>query len=174
MKSFVTDLTVFWKAYNIQLIISAGILITYLIIKSVTLRFVKAHSQKFEINPIRLRYTIKLINILLIIVFVAVLGVVWEVSIQGLSVYFASILTVVGVALFAHWSMLSNITASLILFFSVPYRIGNTIKIIDGDNSVEGVITDISLYYTQIRNEEGELFAYPNNLMLQKPIKQVK
>ena len=97
-----------------------------------------------------------------------------EVSFQGLSLYFASIFTVIGVALFATWSVLSNLTASVILFFFFPYRIGRKVKIIDGDNSIEGQIVDITLFHIKVETEDDRIVAYPNNLAIQKPIMQSK
>ena len=112
----------------------------------------------------------KLTNIMMLALSISILGAVWEISIRGISLYFASILTVLGVALFATWSVLSNLTCSIFLFFFFPYRIGQKVKIIDGDNSLEGVILDINLFYIKIETDEGNIVAYPNNLAIQKPI----
>ena len=94
---------------------------------------------------------------------------VWNVSFKGLSIYFASIFTVIGVAFFAQWSILSNVTASIILFFNYSYKIGNKIKVIDGENSVTGTVMDIDLFQLRIKVESGEIVSYPNNLIIQKP-----
>jgi MscS family membrane protein len=76
----------------------------------------------------------------------------------------------VGVGLFANWSMLSNITASIIIFFFYPYKVGESIKIIDGENSVEGTVMDITLFNIEIKTAEGRTVTYPNNLAIQKPM----
>lgn len=112
----------------------------------------------------------KLVNVLMSCLSVTVLGAIWEISIQGLSLYFASILTVIGVALFATWSVLSNLTSSIFLFFFFPYRIGQKVRIIDSENSVEGIILDINLFYIKIEIEDGNIVAYPNNLAIQRPM----
>jgi small-conductance mechanosensitive channel len=87
-------------------------------------------------------------------------------SFKGLSISFASIFTVIGVAFFAQWSILSNITASVLLFFNFSYKVGNKIKIMDGDNSVTGEVANVTLFTFQIKNESGELVNYPNNLFI--------
>lgn len=81
-----------------------------------------------------------------------------------------STFAVVGVALFASWSILSNVTASFILYFSFPYKIGDLIRIHDKDLPVTAVIEDIKGFYTVLRTADGELITYPNNLLLQKGV----
>ena len=78
--------------------------------------------------------------------------------------------TVIGVAFFAQWSILSNITAGIIVFFSSPFRIGDTIKILDKDYPIEAKIIDIKSFYTLLKTTEGEQISLPNNLLLQKGI----
>ena len=154
----------------IQVILTLGLVLVFLIARRILGKLVKTHSDKYQILLTREVYIRKLIYSVLFLVFVITVGVVWEVSFQGLSVYFASIFAVVGVALFAHWSILSNLTASVILFFFFPYKIGNKIKIVDGDNSVEGEIIDISLFYIKVKSGENTIYSYPNNLAIQKPM----
>ncbi|KZN61983.1 hypothetical protein N473_20790 [Pseudoalteromonas luteoviolacea CPMOR-1] len=103
------------------------------------------------------------------IVVAAVLLVVWGVDISGMMLVSTSILTVTGVALFANWSVLSNITAYFVLLFHSAYRRGNFIRVIDGDNYIEGYIADIGVFNTQFITEDREVVIYPNNLLLGRP-----
>jgi small-conductance mechanosensitive channel len=99
---------------------------------------------------------------------------IWGVQPQNLWVAFSSIFAVLGVALFAQWSILSNITSGIILFFSAPYRIGDVIKIHDKDYPIEAEIIDIKGFHTYLKTEEGESIVYPNNLLLQKGISVIE
>lgn len=121
-------------------------------------------------NQVEKRYVRKFTKYLLSIITLIILGAVWEITLSGLSFYFASALTLLGVALFANWSILSNVTASIILFFIFPHNIGNRVRIVDGDNSVEGEILDIGSFYVLLDIENGETAIYPNNLLMQKPV----
>lgn len=170
---FIQDLKQFNEDHYIQLLITIVLILSYLISGAVMRKVIKRHAATHSIDRSRVLYTRKLTDRSLAFFMFILIALVWEVSFQGLSIYFASILTVVGVAFFAHWSLLSNVTASLILFFSMPYRIGSKIKVLDGDNSVEGIIVNISLFYIQIENDSKEVFSYPNNLILQKPVKRL-
>jgi small-conductance mechanosensitive channel len=77
---------------------------------------------------------------------------------------------VIGVALFAQWSILSNITASVVIFFGFPYRVGDRIKVTDADFDISGTLEEISLFHVLIRTDGQNLITYPNNLILQKPV----
>jgi small-conductance mechanosensitive channel len=85
-------------------------------------------------------------------------------------VFVTSVITILGIAFFAQWSIISNITASLILFFNHPLRIGEEIEILDKEISVKGKLEDISFFFMHIRTVNGELVTVPNNLALQKII----
>lgn len=166
MKSLITSI----DQHIIQWSLTLGLLFLLIVSRSIILRIVKRHGLKNDVDKSRSVYIKKLINIGLTVLFATLIGSIWEISVQGLSLYFASIFTVVGVALFATWSVLSNMTASLVLFFFFPYRIGDKIRIIDGDNSVEGEISDITLFYVEIKGENDRIYTYPNNLAIQKAI----
>lgn len=86
-----------------------------------------------------------------------------------LTVFLSSVFAVIGIALFAQWSILSNITASLIIFFAFPYRVGDRIKVVDKDDDISGIVEEISLFHVIIRRE-GDLITYPNTLILQKAV----
>jgi small-conductance mechanosensitive channel len=107
-----------------------------------------------------------LLSILAIIGFV----LIWGVDKKAIFLTVSSITTVVGVAMFATWSILSNITAGVILFFFFPFRIGDTIKIHDKDFPIEAEIDDINAFHVFLITAEGEKITYPNNLLLQKGI----
>lgn len=100
---------------------------------------------------------------------VAALLIVWGIDFSGLLILSTSLLTLTGVALFANWSILSNVTAYFILLFNVTYRRGNFVRIIDGDNYVEGYIADIGVFSTKLITEDREAVIYPNNLILGRP-----
>lgn len=154
---------------HLQALLTAVILLTFAVIRILLMSLVKRHAKNLNVVLSREIYIKKLVSWSLLLVFLSVIGMVWEISLQGLSLYFASIFTVVGVGLFANWSILSNMTASVILFFFFPYRIGQQIKIVDGDNSIEGEIIDITLFYIKIMVDK-KVCSYPNNLAISKPI----
>jgi small-conductance mechanosensitive channel len=144
--------------------------LVFFILRDFLKRLIKVRGQKQKIADDRVLYMRKLFNVLLTVLLILVLGGVWEISLHGISLYFVSIFTVLGVSLFATWSVLSNLTSSVLIFFFFPYRIGQKIRIMDGDDSVEGKILDINLFYIRIISEDNKIIAYPNSLAIQKPL----
>src|SRR5210317_1334836 len=125
-----------------------------------------------DLNDVRTRLIIKYVAIGHVLLMVAALLLIWGVNFRELGLIISSVFAVIGVALFASWSILSNVTAGVILFFSFPYKIGDRIRIWDkefeGDS--EFVIEDIRAYHVHLRKDNGELITYPNNLFLQKAV----
>lgn len=117
----------------------------------------------------RTKYISKTINIALTVFFLIVLIMLLGIEYSQLSVFLSSIFAVIGVALFAQWSILSNITASLIIFFAFPYRVGDAVQIVDKDGDLSGTIEEISLFHVLIKRD-NDLITYPNSLILQKAV----
>ena len=105
----------------------------------------KAEARIFQI--------IQVINILINFVCVVALAIIWGVQPQNMLVAVSSIFAVIGVALFAQWSILSNITAGIIL---------------DKDTPIEATIENVLTFHTYLRTMDGEQIIIPNSLFLQK------
>ncbi len=118
----------------------------------------------------RVKYLSKTGKIALFVILVFVVCLILGLGYGEVSLFLSSAFAVIGVALFAQWSILSNITASVVIFFGFPYRVGDTIKVTDADFDLSGTVEEISLFHVLIRNPQGNLITYPNNLILQKPV----
>ncbi|NDV93842.1 mechanosensitive ion channel family protein [Dysgonomonas sp. 521] len=116
----------------------------------------------------RTLHVIQIINILINFTCIITLTIIWGVRPQNMLVALSSIFAVIGVAMFAQWSMLSNITAGIIIFFSTPFRIGDRIHILDKDTPIDAIIENILTFHTYLRTSEGEQIIIPNSLFLQK------
>ena len=79
------------------------------------------------------------------------------------------LIALLGVSLFASWSILSNVTAFCVLVFHEPYKRGNFIRVIAGDNYLEGYISEINLFNTKLITEEKEVIVYPNIQLMSNP-----
>lgn len=86
------------------------------------------------------------------------------------SLFLSSAFAVIGIAFFAQWSILINITASVVIFFGFPYRVGDLIKVTDPDFDLSGTLEEIGLFHVLIRSPEGNVITYPNSLILQKSV----
>ena len=159
---------------NQNIIFTVILIVVTLIILSGSKYFLRKIGNSKKVSQRRIYYVAKSISILIILISMFFLALIWSVSLSGLLVFASSIFAVIGVALFAQWSILSNLTSSIIIFFSFPSRIGDYIKILDGDNSVEGKIIEIELFHIRILDHDDNIVIYPNNLFMQKPIIKLK
>jgi small-conductance mechanosensitive channel len=154
-----------------QELFATGIVITLIIfLRLLVFRLVKRFARSSQIIEHRSNLVIKYINLLINILATIALIIIWGVKKDDIFLTISSITTVVGVALFAQWSILSNITSGVILFFFFPFRIGDTIKIHDKDFPIQGEIEDINAFHINLKTSTGEKITYPNNLLLQKGI----
>lgn len=160
----------FFEYYLKEEISTAILLLAVIFTRKVVSKLVKRYATASQIIEKRTNLVIKYINILITILASITLILIWGVQTKDIFVTLSSIATVIGVAMFAQWSILSNITSGIILFFSFPFKIGDVILIHDKDYLVEGEIEDIGAFHVTIRSKEGEIVIYPNNLFFQKGI----
>jgi small-conductance mechanosensitive channel len=114
----------------------------------------------------------KIINLTNLLVGLIIILIIWGVDQSELAVFIGSLLTVLGIALFAQWSILSNITSSIIIFFNHPVKLDDTITIIDKDYETEGRVSDIGVFFIILKTKEGEQITIPSNVFIQKMIKK--
>lgn len=154
-----------------------GTLITIALITSLKLITKKlVYKYKHITNRLeaRISQVIRIFNIFYNLAGIIVLTVVWGVDTRNLFVALSSIFAVIGVALFAQWSILSNITAGIIIYFSAPFKIGDYIRILDKDMPIEAKVEAIFTFYTHLKTQDGGTHIYPNALLLQKAISVIE
>lgn len=145
-------------------------LVVFLLLRYITHNLIKRYATAAHLSGYRTNLVNKYLDIFMIIIVFVVVYAIWGVDSKNLFAVFSTTFTVIGVALFAQWSILSNITSGIILFFTFPFRIGDVIKIHDKDFPIEARIEDIKAFHTILKTSDNELITYPNNLLLQKSV----
>lgn len=156
--------------FTFQVIVTLITLAVYYPCKKLIAILINKFSTKEQRRARRVKTVVRLFNLLLAVVLIIILLTIWGVKPDAVMIALTSVFTVIGVAMFAQWSLLSNITAGILLFFSFPFRIGDDIKIQDKDFPVEGKIVDIKAFCTILLSTDKERISYPNSLLLQKGI----
>lgn len=167
----------FLSNYKNEIVLTLVVLVLLLVLKFIFTKAAKKVAKLGDFNPVRTNLIVKYISIALTIVTFAACTLIWGVNYKDLGVLLSSIFAVIGVALFAQWSILSNLTAGVILFFSFPFKIGNSVKILDKElldaETPQGeifVIEDIKAFHLHLKKANGEILTYPNNMILQKGV----
>lgn len=153
-----------------QLISTILVLIFFLIFRFLGRQTINKVGKLGDIDRNRTRLVIKYVDIFLGLLLFIAANAIWGVDFEKIGILLSSVFAVLGVALFAQWSILSNVSAGVILFFSFPFKIGDQIRILDKDFPMEAQIEDIKAFHLHLRTLEGELVTYPNNLILQKGV----
>ena len=164
----------FFEQYLRQEIATGLVIIVVVVLRIIVTKAVKSYAKSHTVMERRTNLVIKYIHLLISILAIISLIVIWGVQKEDILITLSSIATVVGVAMFAQWSILSNITSGIILFFSFPFKIGDIIKVHDKDFDIEAEIIDINAFHTDLMTQDGERIVYPNSLLLQKGISIVK
>lgn len=163
----------FFDTHSAQFLFSAVTFVGWLILKLLTSFIVRRRFRINEFSDARRRMIIKSFGIILNLLLISALVTIWSVKQEDVLLFLSSIVTILGVAFFAQWSHLSNITSGVILFLSTSTKIGDYIRIMDKDFDLEGEIFDIGLVFFKLRNANGEIITLPNNVILQKAVKTV-
>lgn len=165
-------MTDYFIKYQREIIESSIWVLIFLILKFISTKAIRKIGTLKGINKIRTRLIVKYISTAFFILISIALIIIWGINFNSLIPILSSVFAILGIALFANWSILSNVTSGVILFFSFPYKIGDKIRIIDKDIDTNEayLIEDIKAYHIHLSNTRGELLTYPNSLILQKPI----
>lgn len=155
------------ESYQLKIILTILILITVITIKKLINKLI--HKSP-DTNVRRERQTKKIFGIILGLITIIIIPAIWGLRLENFYTVTASIFAVLGVAFFAQWSFLSNITAGVILYFNHPLKIGDTITINEGENSLTGEIDDITFFFLHIKDVNNIIYTIPNNIIIQKTI----
>ena len=136
--------------------------------------FIRRSAKQKGKNIGRIRLIGRYVTVTFLMIAVLVEAFVLGIKMEDLIVVFSSVFAVLGITLFAGWSILSNVTSGIVMFFSFPYKVGDKILIHDKDYEVKGVIEDIRSFQLHVRKDNGELVTYPNNLLLQKAVSLIE
>lgn len=160
--------------YYIEIFGTGFLLVAYVVLRLFIGKLVRRFARLSEVLEHRTNLVVKYFNILLGTIALIVFFVIWGVKPNNVILVVSSIFAVIGVAMFAQWSILSNVTSGIILFFSAPFKIGDHIRIHDKDFPIEAEILDIRGFHTYLKTRDGEIITYPNSLLLQKGISVIK
>ena len=155
---------------NPKTINAIALVISFIVIRFIIAFGIKKVGRKNGIIQQRIRLIIKYITTGLYVLATLIVAYIYGVEFESLAVIFSSVFAILGIALFAVWSILSNVTAGIIMFFSLPYKVGDKVEIHDKEIPLPAVIEDMKAFHLHLRLENGDLVTYPNNMMLQKPV----
>jgi small-conductance mechanosensitive channel len=156
------------KAFNIQIIETIIILgcyfILYFIFKTVINNFLK----RTQLERSRRKMAIRAVQLFTTIITIILLTGVWGFKQSEIALFASTILTALGIAFFAQWSLLSNITSSILIFFNHPLKLGDYVKVLHKDYHYEGEVTEMNYFFVHIKTNDDEIITIPNSHFFDK------
>ena len=158
------------ETHFIKIIETVVVIVVLTVTHIFTRRSINGMLKKIHFTLQRRKLTLRMINLLLTITAIVFISAIWGVNQSDIVVFISSVMAILGIAFVAQWSLLSNITAGLILFFNHPLKIGDHIKILEKDFVIEGIVNDITFFFIHIKTESKEKITLSNTIVLQKTI----
>lgn len=157
---------------KIQIIETVVVLVLYVLLKVLIHRYIDRIDASSPNKKKRSKIVKKSLNVTILLVFLLIILSIWGVNQSELAVFIGSVLTVLGIALFAQWSILSNVTSGIIIFFNHSIELEDNITVIDKDYEIDGRVSDIGLFFVVLKNDRNERIDIPNSVFLNKMIKK--
>lgn len=155
--------------HRIQLIETAISLASFLLIRFSARWLVRVTVVKSAFKSKEEREVLRLIDLFSTLILIVLVTAIWGVKQSEILLFATSVITVLGVAFFAEMSILSNVTACLVLFFQHPVRIGDHITLFDEAHTIEGELMDITYFFVHIRTADRGTVTVPNSVLLKSP-----
>ncbi len=153
------------KTQIIETLILFGVyVILHFVIKYVINNLLK--KTRFETG--RRRMAVRAVQLVSSVSTVIFLTGVWGLKQNEIAVFAGTMLTVLGVAFFAQWSILSNITSSILLFFNHPIKLGDYIRVLQKDAGYEGEVVELNYFFIHIKTKQNEIITIPNSHFFEK------
>ena len=158
------------ETYKIQIIETIVVIVGYFTAYYTTKVFINNSLKQTHLQRGRRKMIIKAVHLVSFLAASIFLSAIWGLKQNEIAVFVGTLLTALGIAFFAQWSLLSNITSSLLLFFNHPVKIGDTLKVLDKEYPFEGEVTDLTYFFVHLKSANGEIITIPNSLLLQKSV----
>lgn len=134
----------------------------------------KARKTRDEFNLDESRYFLikRIISVFSYIIIAAVLVFIWGINLKNVWITLSSIAAMVAIAFVAVWSLLGNILAGLLLYFTTPFKINDNIEV--SPDNISGKVVAINAFYTVLLGSDNSYICIPNTIFFQKYIKNYR
>lgn len=167
----VLDRLISWlHQYSFSLVATVIVLLSYVVITRIAAPRIKKLIIESGFNNKSFVKANRGLKIFTAIIALIVVLFFWGFDFSVLFLISTSILALTGVAFFANWSVLSNVTCFFVIIFHRAIEQGSYVRVIDGDNYVEGFVHEINIFNVSLRTVDDEVIVYPNNLLISRPI----
>lgn len=155
--------------HKAQIVETAVVLILYVLALFIVNTIINNVLKNTQLQRSRRKIIIKAVHLFTSLAAIILIAAIWGLNQNEIAIFASTIITALGIAFFAQWSLLSNITSSILLFFNHPVKLGDTIKIMDKDYPFEGEVTELNYFFVHLKTKDGEIITIPNSILMTKP-----
>jgi len=156
------------NTFNIQvietIIILGGCITLYFIFKIVINNFLK----RTRLERSRRKMTIRAVQLFSTMTVIILLTGVWGFKQNEIALFASTIFTALGIAFFAQWSLISNITSSILIFFNHPLKLGDYIKVLHEYFNYDGEVIEMNYFFVHLKTANNEFITVPNSHFFDK------
>lgn len=158
------------EAYKIQILETLIILVIYLVLYFIFKIIINNFLKKTRLERGRRKMAIRTVQLFMTITTTIFLTGVWGFKQSEIALFASTILTALGVAFFAQWSLLSNISSSILIFFNHPVKLGDFVKVLHKDYNFEGEVIELNYFFVHLKSPNNEIITIPNSHFFDKSI----
>ena len=155
--------------YKISIAITIAIIVVQIVILNKVIPRLESNIEDSNLKSDAFHKAKRSLQYISVVISFSLITFIWGFDFKGLMAVSASVIALLGVSLFAGWSILSNVTAFFLLVFHQSFKRGNFIRVIIGENYVEGYISEINLFNTKLITEDKETIVHPNTALILNP-----
>ncbi|EIQ00911.1 small-conductance mechanosensitive channel [Opitutaceae bacterium TAV1] len=127
---------------------------------------VAARTSSIFLQPLRRGGQVSVV-VVTVVVIMGVLGV----NLGDIWTLLATMLAMIAIGFVAVWSVLSNVSCTMVILMSRTFEVGDEIEFTD-PAGVRGKVVNLNFVYTTLQDQDGRLIQVPNNMFFQKIIKR--
>ena len=150
----------------VKVCITAGALPLYSLLRWTARRVINNHAAAHKYSESRISAAHRAVSLLGFLLLLGALAITWSINSNSFLVVSGAILAAIGIGFFASWSILSNITTSIIMFWRFPMRVGDRIGLLE-DKSFVAVVKEFTIFFVILEDLDGNRISLPNSLTLQ-------
>lgn len=147
---------------SIQLIETLVIVGCYILLYGIFKTVINGFLKKTRLERSRRKMAVRALQLFTTLTALILLTGVWGFKQTEIALFASTVLTALGIAFFAQWSFLGNFTASILIFFNHPIKLGDYVRVLHKDYHFEGEVTELNYFFVHLKTPKNEVITIPN------------
>ena len=152
---------------TIKVYISIATLFLFCFLRWTARRAISNYARRHRFSESRISTAHRAVSVIAFLMLTGVLAITWSINSDSFLVVSGAILAAIGIGFFADWSILSNVTTSIIMFWRFPMRVGDRIGLLD-DRSFVAEVKEFTIFFVILEDLDGNRVSLPNSLTLKQ------